>query len=199
MSESVAQVKTRPRGETRRRVLNIAADWLQQRGYHGFSFAQIAAELDIRSGAVHYHFPGKGDLVEAVFARYREEFAWWCGQLPEGPGRSVDWIERFLDLEAKNVERGRVCPLGLAGVEFSSLPAAACREAEALRDELRDWLASTLAAGREQGELSFAADPEDMAQLVMAAAQGAIQLSRLQGPNDFSRVRRALLASLGVW
>ena len=139
MSEAVGQVRPRPRGETRRRILNIAADWLQQRGYHGFSFAQIADALEIRSGAVHYHFRGKADLVEAVFARYREEFAWWCNQLPEGPGRSVDWIERFLDLEAKNIDRGRVCPLGLAGVEFASLPAAACREAEALRDELRDW------------------------------------------------------------
>lgn len=198
MSEVVGQFKPRPRGETRRRILNIAADWLQQRGYHGFSFAQIADELQIRSGAVHYHFRGKADLVEAVFARYREEFAWWCGQLPEGPRRSVDWVERFLDLEAKNIERGRVCPLGLAGVEFASLPAAACREAEALRDDLRNWLTDTLHTGRANGELAFSPEPQDMAQLLMASAQGAIQLARLQSPGDFLKVRRALLASLGA-
>ncbi|MBS3786343.1 MAG: hypothetical protein KGY57_05980, partial [Gammaproteobacteria bacterium] len=64
--------------------------------------------------------------------------------------------------------------------------------------ELRDWLIDTLQTGRASGELTFSAEPEAMAQLVMAAAQGAIQLARLQGPGDFSKVRVALLASLGA-
>ena len=187
----------RPRGETRRQILRLAARWLQQRGYHGFSFAQIADELDIRSSAVHYHFPSKDDLVTAVFARFRESFAWWCQQHGGDRLSAREQLIRFLDLEMHNLESDRVDPLGLAGVEYASLPAGACGEAEALRDDVAVWLTGVLAAGREAGELQFPGAPGDQARLVMAAVQGGLQLARLHGARDFHAIRRALLAGVG--
>ncbi len=186
----------RPRGETRRLILRLGARWLQQRGYHGFTFAQIADALDIQSGAVHYHFRGKEVLVAAVFARYREHFAWWCEQQAGARLSARDRLERFLDLEARNLDGERVDPLGLAGVEYPGLPAAACSEAEALRDEVAAWLTAVLDAGRQSGDFVFAGAARDQARLVMAAVQGGLQLARLHGARDFAAVRRALLAGL---
>lgn len=191
-------VRRRPRGETRREILSLAAGLLQTRGYHGFSFHQIAEALELRAAAVHYHFPTKADLVAAVLRRYRDDFAWWREQPAVrslGPARRV---ERFLDLEARYAEEGKVCPLGVAGVEFAALPPVACREAQALMHELRDWLGETLAAGRREGALDFAGSGTDMAAAVMAAAQGALQLARLDGPRGFQAVRRALRSALGT-
>ena len=185
-----------PRGETRRLILDLAAQWLQQRGYHGFSFGQIAAALEMQKGAVHYHFPAKGDLVTAVFARYRAEFAWWREQMAASRYGPLEQIGRFLDLEARNIDGERVCPLGIAGVEYKSLPAGACAEAEGLRDDLADWLTATLEAGRRAGALDFRASADDQARAVMAAAQGALQLVRLHGRADFAAVRRAIVAGL---
>jgi len=192
----MAQPQKRPRGETRRRILRLAAEWLQQRGYHGFSFGQIAEALEIQSSAVHYHFPAKPDLVAAVFAGYREDFAWWCEQQAKSREGALAQIGHFLDLEARNLDDERVCPLGVAGVEYASLPAEACAEAEALRDDLAAWLSRRLETGRERGELAFDGAAMDQAQLIMAAAQGALQLARLHGQADFRAVRRALLTGL---
>lgn len=194
--DAVVTGQRRPRGETRRQILRLAARWLQQRGYHGFTFAQIADALEIRSGAVHYHFPTKDDLVAAVFARYRASFAWWTRQPVQAEASALTRIERFLDLEARNAGSDGVCPLGVAGVEYASLPAAACSEAEALRDDRVAWLAETLAAGRQAGELAFVGAPRDQARLIMAAAQGGLQLARVHGARDFEAVRRAILAGL---
>ena len=188
--------RRRPRGETRRRILRLAAEWLQQRSYHGFSFGQIAEVLEIQSGAVHYHFPAKADLVAAVFANYRSEFAWWREQMGNTRYGPLEQISRFLDLEARNIGDERVCPLGVAGVEYASLPAAACAEAEGLRDDLADWLTATLDSGRREGTLDFAAEASDQARVIMAAAQGALQLVRLHGRGDFAAVRRGIIAGL---
>ncbi|QGM21123.1 TetR family transcriptional regulator [Spiribacter sp. 2438] len=188
----------RPRGETRRTILRVAARRFQQAGYHGFTFAQIAEELEIRSSAVHYHFPGKPDLVVAIFQRYREHFAWWCEQQASDRLAPLDRLQRFLDLEARNLDGERVEPLGLAGVEYASLPASACSEAEALRDDVADWLTGVLAAGLDTGDFQFGAAPRDQARLVMAGVQGALQLARLRDARDFTAVRRALLASVGA-
>ncbi len=188
--------RRRPRGEMRQRILRLAAEWLQQRGYHGFSFGQIANALEIQSSAVHYHFPSKADLVSAVFARYRVEFAWWREQMGHSRYGPLEQVGRFLDLEARNIEGERVCPLGVAGVEYASLPAEACAEAEGLRDDLADWLTATLDAGRLEGRLDFPGDAGDQARVIMAAAQGALQLVRLHGREDFAAVRRAILTGL---
>ncbi|MEX0448845.1 TetR/AcrR family transcriptional regulator [Spiribacter sp. 221] len=192
----VAQGRRRPRGEARRRILRLAAKWLQQRGYHGFSFGQIADALEIQSGAVHYHFPSKPDLVTAVFAGYRVEFAWWREQMDSSRYGPLEQVGRFLDLEARNIEGERVCPLGVAGVEYASLPAQACAEAEGLRDDLAEWLTGLLETGRLEGTLDFPGDASDQARAIMAAAQGALQLVRLHGRDDFAAVRRAILAGL---
>ncbi len=194
----MAQARRGRRGETRRKIVRVAGEWLQQRGYHGFSFAQIADALEVRSSAIHYHFPSKPDLVAAVFASYREDFAWWREQRSRSRANSLAQIGRFLDLEARNMDGERVCPLGVAGVEYASLPSAACSEAEGLRDELASWLTETLSVGREQGEIDFAGAPGDQARLIMAAAQGALQLARLHANSDFRAVRRAILAGLRV-
>ncbi len=67
----------RRRGETRKDILNAAEQFLQLRGYNGFSYHHISAELGVRNAAVHYHFPTKADLGAAVIRRFRENFRWW--------------------------------------------------------------------------------------------------------------------------
>lgn len=187
---------SRPRGEMRRRILWLAADWLQQRGYHGFSFGQLADALEVQRSAIHYHFPGKADLVTALFRTYRADFAAWRDGMAAAELDAPTRMDRFLELEAGHLDEQRVGPLGVAAVEYASLPAAACAEAEGLRDDQLEWLTATLEAGQSSGDLDSPAAPRDQARLVMAAVQGGLQLARLHGRSDFAAVRRAVLAGL---
>jgi AcrR family transcriptional regulator len=45
------------------------------RGFTGFSYADIAAELHITKTSLHYHIAAKADLVEALITRYAARFA----------------------------------------------------------------------------------------------------------------------------
>ena len=188
--------RQRPRGRMRQRILRLAADWLQRRGYHGFSFGQLAEALEVRRSAIHYHFPTKADLATALFRQYRDELAWWRARMADGGLEPDKHIERFLDLEARNLHSEHVGPLGIAAVEYASLPPAACAEAEALCDDLFDWLTTTLVAGRTAGRLDFPGDAGDHACAIVAAAQGGLQLARIHGRGDFAAVCRAILAGL---
>src|SRR5450631_2839093 len=66
---------TRRRGDTRSRILDVAERLVQVRGFNGFSYADVAAELEITKASLHYHFPGKAELGETLIARYSERFA----------------------------------------------------------------------------------------------------------------------------
>ncbi|MFB6280120.1 MAG: TetR/AcrR family transcriptional regulator, partial [Salinibacter sp.] len=44
------------------RILDLAQDRIQQRGYNAVSYGDLAEDLDLTTAAIHYHFPSKADL-----------------------------------------------------------------------------------------------------------------------------------------
>ena len=192
----VAPNKARPRGETRQHILTLASEWLLERGYHGFSFGQIATALDIQKGAVHYHFATKEALVAELFRAYRTAFLTWARTTDPVDERPLAALRRFLEWQASDLAGERVSPLGVAGVEYASLPSVACAEAEGLSDAIVDWLAGALEQGRDIGALDFHGPASDQALIIMSATQGALQLARVNGASDYRTVGRAILNSL---
>src|SRR5512140_3335683 len=57
------------------RILDIAEELVQTRGYEAFSYADISDALGIRKASVHHHFATKAELTRTVAARYRDAFA----------------------------------------------------------------------------------------------------------------------------
>ena len=54
---------------TAARVLDVAESLIQQRGYAGFSFDDVAQVVGLRKPSVHHHFRTKGDFLAAVAPR----------------------------------------------------------------------------------------------------------------------------------
>ena len=66
---------TTPRGpDTATRMLDIAERLAQTRGFNGFSYSDIAAELGIAKASLHHHFATKADLGRALMQRYSDGF-----------------------------------------------------------------------------------------------------------------------------
>ena len=47
---------------------------MQERGFNGFSYADVARELGVTKAALHYHFASKAELGDALIDRYAERF-----------------------------------------------------------------------------------------------------------------------------
>ena len=60
--------------DTSSRILDIAEHLVQTRGFNAFSYADIAAALNITKASLHYHFPTKAKLGERLVERYQESF-----------------------------------------------------------------------------------------------------------------------------
>ena len=193
MSQARSSVR---RGDTRQAILLAATRLFLLRGYHGFSFHHLASELDVRTAAVHYHFPSKADLGLALLKRFREEFDWWrasCDQLNlSGEAR----LERFYALDRGYAADGRVCPLGVVGVEYAGLPETVRREADGLIDDVQAYLVASLTQGRDDGSLRVPGEPAVIAHQILAATQGGLQLSRLQGAASYEAVLSGLRSLL---
>src|SRR3989442_7621649 len=60
-------------GNVANAIMDAAERHMQQGGFGGFSFREIAADVGIKSSSVHYHFPTKEALAAAVIRRWAEE------------------------------------------------------------------------------------------------------------------------------
>ncbi len=74
--------------DTKQKILNAARLTMQDRGYAGLSFRDLAKEVGIKSASIHHYFPTKGELGAAVLQRYISEHAEYLdGLLAKEPGR----------------------------------------------------------------------------------------------------------------
>jgi TetR/AcrR family transcriptional regulator, transcriptional repressor for nem operon len=174
---------------TKRAILDLAESFLQDKGFNGFSYAHISAELGVKNAAIHYHFPSKEALAGAVIQRYRDRFQLWINNARIknlSPQEQLDWF--FSIYTNTRADNGKVCLAGSLETEFNSLPASLRQQTEALTRELLAWLQAILNEGREAGVFHFSGDPASKAALILSSLQGALQMARAVGTDKFHAV-----------
>jgi TetR/AcrR family transcriptional repressor of nem operon len=194
-------VAERARGDvgTASRILDVAERLVQLRGFNGFSYADIAAELGITKPALHYHFASKADLGEALINRYstrfREALAAIDARTVQPPAKLRHYTQLYLDV----LRDQRMCLCGMLAAEYPTLPDAMRALVVGFFDQNEAWLAALLEQGRDEGNLQFTGSARDMARMVISCLEGAMLIARPYG--DIPRFRDAadsLVASLAT-
>jgi len=169
--------------------MNLAEALLQDKGFNGFSYAHIAAELGVKNAAIHYHFSTKEALGIAVIQRYRERFKLWINNSRVKDlsyEEKLDWFFNiYTDMRA---DKGKVCLVGSMEAEFNTIPEGLQKEVQALQTELLAWIQNTLAEGRDAGVFHFNGEPVNKAALIGSSLQGALQMARALGTKKFRDV-----------
>ena len=163
---------------TAMRVLDVAERLVQVRGFNGFSYADVAAELGITKAALHYHFASKAALGEALIDRYCDRLAASLAALaaadPSADGRLRGYAALFRD----GLRGERLCLGGMLAAEYQTLPAAMRSAVIRFFTRNEAWLAEVLADGAAAGEIQLAVPAGDAAVALSAGLQGAMLVAR---------------------
>jgi TetR/AcrR family transcriptional repressor of nem operon len=177
----MAVTQTQAVASTAQRILDIAEQLVQSRGYNGFSYADIAGELGITKASLHYHFASKAELGEALIERYSANFAEALERIDSTcPGARAK-LNAYAGLYADVLREDRMCLCGMLAAEYQTLPARMHGSVIRFLDHNVTWLADVLAEGQSDGELSFDGSPADAAQTVLSTLQGAMLVARPYG------------------
>jgi TetR/AcrR family transcriptional repressor of nem operon len=190
----------RARGEagTASRILDVAERLLQDRGFNGFSYADVAAELQLTKPALHYHFASKADLGQALIDRYAARFREALGRLDELPGPRAK-LAGYAGLYLGVLRKQRMCLCGMLAAEYRTLPGPVQSSVLAFFDHNEVWLEKVLREGREDGTLQFTGSARDAARMVIACLEGAMLVARPRADTaHFQAAADSLLASLSA-
>jgi TetR/AcrR family transcriptional repressor of nem operon len=177
----MASSRVRDEGDTPSRILDSAESLVQVRGFNGFSYADVAAELALTTASLHYHFPGKSELGRALIARYATRFNGALAQIDAAGKAAPAKLDAYARLYADVLRGQRMCLCGMLAAEYQTLPEPMRSEVIAFFDENEAWVAGVLAQGRDEGTLSFGGAPREAAQLIVSALEGAMLVARPYG------------------
>jgi TetR/AcrR family transcriptional repressor of nem operon len=178
------------------KALDIAERLAQTRGFNGFSYADIAAELHITKASLHYHFASKAELGRALITRYTDAFQ---KALATIQGGAQDRLRRYVQLYETVLVRDRMCLCGMLAAEYSTLPTPMKDELRRFFDLNDAWLTSALDQGRSAGEIAFDGSGLEAARTLTAGLEGAMLLARsYEEPGRFAVAAQRLLAQVGV-
>ena len=183
--------------KTRSRILDVGERLVQVHGFNGFSYADVAAELAVTKASLHYHFPSKAELGEALIVRYAERFAQALAAIDADVALAPAKLDAYANLYAEVLRQERMCLCGMLAAEYQTLPSPIRNAVVAFLDDNEAWLALVLEQGREDGSLHFSNTAADTARSIVSGLEGAMLVARPYGAIErFETAAAQLLASL---
>ena len=163
---------------TRTRILDAAERLVQTRGFNGFSYADVASELGVTKASLHYHFPGKAELGEALIARYTERFAAELERLDADGLAPSAKLAAYASLYAAVLREDRMCLCGMLAAEYETLPTTMRAAILGFFDHNQGWLRAVMEEGRADRSMSFDGTADDGAQTILGGLEGAMLVAR---------------------
>lgn len=177
--------------DTRTALLNSAERAARQRGYDGFSFADLARVVGIRKASIHHHFPKKADLACELIERYAESFMQALAEIDGAATTAVDRLKAYHQLYRDALEGGsQLCLCVAFSAGRDSLPEPVLARLDQFHQESIAWLTAAFEqAGRQSSEAE--------ARATLALMEGAQLLARAAGDiTQFDRATAAFLSRL---
>jgi TetR/AcrR family transcriptional regulator, transcriptional repressor for nem operon len=181
---------------TAARILDVAERLLQDRGFNGFSYADVAAELNITKPALHYHFASKAELGEALIARYTTRFLDALAAVDSGNAPPPAKLEHYARLYLDVLRGQRMCLCGMLAAEYTTLPRPMQASVMTFFDRNEAWLEAVLEQGRADGSLRFGGPARETARLIVSCLEGAMLVARPY--HDIARYQTAAANILAI-
>ena len=183
--------------EMKDKILTCAQQLVQQRGFNGFSYADIANEVGIRKASLHHHFPTKVDLGLSLIKIYSEQLDSVLRSLSASSMPANDKLSEYIALYRGTLDAERMCLGGMLASEALTLDPIMLPSLKRFFARNTEWLTEILIEGQSQKLFILGGSAADHARMLLSALQGALLISRATGNADtFEQTVISIMTSL---
>ena len=159
--------------DTRTRILDLAEDFTQTKGFNNFSYLDLAAEIGVKNSSIHYHFKAKKDLALALVERIHKAHGEACQDFNHRFETPQERLGALIDHFKGYVQNEKICMCGMMAAEFETVSPDVRKALALYFRDMHKWLA-------EQFTQMNATSPEDRALQFLSALEGSVLLARLE-------------------
>ncbi len=152
-------------------IMDVAEAHMRKGGFDAVSFRDLASAVGVKSASVHYHFPQKPDLGQAIVSRYRSRIAETLGDAADSRA-SIAKLKLLFSVYSTALNSGdSVCLCCMLGAESRYLPTDVAAEVSLFFGDMTDWTRGALQADLPKARAAA------LAAHIISALQGAMVLS----------------------
>ena len=168
---------------TQQKLIDSARYLIQTRGYNGFSYADVAEDVQMRKASIHHHFPAKSDLARAVVEQSRELIVEQTRKLADGAFDPDEQLRMYTGYWEKCIADASApfCVAGMLASELPTLPGDLAKDVQAHFRDLSKWLEIVLTKGAQMGRFELQGSARQEAEAFMAMVYGAMLAARAYG------------------
>ena len=184
--------------DTKTTLLNSAERVARRRGFDGFSYADLAADVGITKASIHHHFASKAALAVALMQRYYSDLETACGEIDQDHATGAARLDALIKRYRGALEGGQsLCLCVSFSTSTESLSADTISEMGRFRRMMTQWLAQVFSMGRTDGTILRVADPAAEAAATLPLLEGAQLAARVaQDPERFDTALQILSSRL---
>lgn len=161
--------------------MDLAEHTVRSRGFNGFSYADLAEAIGIRKASIHYHFPTKAKLAEALIERYQTSLQQGLAEIEVAHPSASARLKALIDLYRGALHHGQtVCLCVAFSICRESLSGTVIARVGAIRAMVLQWITEMFELGSRDGSVSAILDPADEAQATLATLEGAHLAARTE-------------------
>jgi TetR/AcrR family transcriptional regulator, transcriptional repressor for nem operon len=176
---------------TQQKLIDSARHLIQTRGYNGFSYADVADEVQVRKASIHHHFPAKSDLARAVVEQSHAVIVEQTRALAGGTFDPEEQLRMYTGYWEKCIADASApfCVAGMLASELPTLPDDLAGDVRVHFRDLSNWLEIVLTRGAQMGRFELRGSARQEAELFMATVYGAMLAARAYGdPKVFADI-----------
>lgn len=160
--------------DTKTALLDAAEHAVRTRGFDGFSYADMAEAVGIRKASIHYHFPTKAVLSEALMDRYRAKVAAHCAEIEMQHTTGADRILHLIAMYRSALNDGdTLCLCVSLTNSHANLSHVTNDKIAAYRGFIIGWMTDVFALGQQDGSITGVTAPQQDAAAALAVLEGA--------------------------
>lgn len=188
-----------PGTDNRSKILELALELAQTRGFNAFSYRDLATAIGIKTSSIHYYFPTKEDLGRALLQHYTQTVMQKLNAIRQSPLDPLEQFRQFIAIFGTTARSGsRVCLGGMLASDLVTLPPDLKDDVHHFFAQVETWVAQLLEFGRQAGSFAFAGSPALLASVIVAALEGGLITARVFADVDRPEMIGARLESLFV-
>jgi AcrR family transcriptional regulator len=189
------RVSQEHRDARRRQILDAARRCFAVNGFHATSMQDVLREAKLSAGAVYGYFGGKEDIVMAIATESLGTITGAIDELlrDEPPPLHEALARIAAELERLDRERG-VANIAIQAWSEALRNPVLRERAQDMYGKVRGAMARLVQAYQARGEIDPAADPLDVASVLVSVAPGFFVQRAVMGSVDGETFRRGLAA-----
>lgn len=179
---------------TKESIVLLGDELIRKNGYNAFSYADISKQLNVKNAAIHYHYPSKPDLAEAVVDWHTDSFNRFAEKA--STRNEADQIKMFLNFYASIQVSGKLCVIGSFATDWNSMDDRVQEKVTEFTENVLSWITTTLDNGKQKNLLTFSAPAKIEALKILTNMCAGTQLARVTGSNDFTEIKNSILEQI---